>query len=95
VSTRNPLWHLDAACVRTDPEVFYPLDLDPGSAGVVAAKRICASCPVRRECLTDVMAAEDPARRWGISGGTTPSERAVIFAAQRTTPVAAKAREAA
>jgi WhiB family redox-sensing transcriptional regulator len=95
MSTRNPLWHLDAACVGIDPEIFYPLDLAPDSAGVAAAKRICAGCPVRTECLADVLAAEDPARRWGISGGTTPAERSVIFAAQQPAPVAASAREAA
>lgn len=95
MSTRNLLWHLDAACVGVDPEVFYPLDLAPGSASVAAAKRVCAVCPVRAECLADVMAAEDPARRWGISGGTTPAERAAIFAAQRAPMVAVTAREAA
>lgn len=84
MSTRNPLWHLDAACANVDPETFYPLDVAPGSAGVAAAKQVCAGCPVRAECLADVLAAEDPARRWGISGGTTPAERAALFAAQRT-----------
>jgi hypothetical protein len=84
MSTRNLLWHLDAACTGVDPEIFYPLDLGPDSAGVAAAKRICAVCPVRAQCLADVMAAEDPARRWGISGGTTPDERAALFATQRT-----------
>jgi WhiB family transcriptional regulator, redox-sensing transcriptional regulator len=84
MSTRNLLWHLDAACAGTDPEIFYPLDLAPNSAGIAAAKRICAVCPVRAECLADVMAAEDPARRWGISACTTPAERAALFAAQRT-----------
>lgn len=83
MSTRNLLWHLDAACTGVDPEVFYPLDVAPHSAGVIAAKEICGACPVRRECLADVMAAEDPARRWGISGATTPAERAALFAAQR------------
>ena len=84
MSTRNQLWHLAAACTSVDPEIFYPLDLAPDSAGVAAAKEICAVCPVRAECLADVMAAEDPARRWGVSGGTTPAERAALFAAQRT-----------
>jgi WhiB family redox-sensing transcriptional regulator len=95
MSSRNPLWHLDAACVGTDPEVFFPLDLAPDSAGVKAAKRICVGCPVLPECLADVLAAEDPARRWGVSGGTTPAERDAIFAAQRQAPIAASGREAA
>jgi WhiB family redox-sensing transcriptional regulator len=87
VSTRNPLWHLDAACLDTNPEVFYPLDLARDSSGVTAAKQICAGCPVRGECLADVMAAEDPARRWGISGGTTPTERTALFARRNPAPV--------
>ncbi|WP_308282989.1 WhiB family transcriptional regulator [Pseudonocardia nigra] len=97
MSTRNLLWHLDAACVGMDPEVFYPLDLTPDSLGVAAAKRVCADCPVRGECLADVLAAEDPSRRWGISGGTTPAERSALFAVQRRTaiPVAAALREVA
>jgi WhiB family redox-sensing transcriptional regulator len=95
MSTRNPLWHLDAACIGVDPEIFYPLDLAPDSAGVAVAKRICGGCPVRAQCLAEVMAAEDPARRWGISGGTTPAERAALFAAQRTSAVPVVVGEAA
>jgi WhiB family transcriptional regulator, redox-sensing transcriptional regulator len=95
MSTRNPLWHLNAACAGTDPEIFYPLDLGPDSAGVAAAKQICAVCPVRAQCLADVMGAEDPARRWGISGGTTPAERAALFAAQRSAALPVAVGEAA
>ncbi|GAA1189888.1 WhiB family transcriptional regulator [Pseudonocardia alaniniphila] len=96
MTARNTLWHLDAACVGADPEVFFPLDLAPVSHGVAAAKRICALCPVQAECLADVMIAEDPARRWGISAGTTPAERAALFAAQRqATPAAVAMREVA
>jgi WhiB family redox-sensing transcriptional regulator len=84
MNTRDVLWHLDAACAGLDPEVFYSLDLTPGSAGVAAAKTVCGGCRVRGECLADVMAGEDPARRWGISGGTTPAERSALFSARRT-----------
>ena len=45
--------------------------------------------------LADVMAAEDPARRWGISGGTTPAERAALFAAHRTASLPVVVGEAA
>jgi WhiB family transcriptional regulator, redox-sensing transcriptional regulator len=76
-------WRRAALCVRVDPEIFYPLDETPGSAAVAVAKRICAGCPVRKVCLTDVMAAEDPARRWGITGGMTPTERATRYARLR------------
>lgn len=76
-------WHKLAACAGSDPEIFYPLDLDPTGPAVAAARRVCAGCPVRTACLADVMASEDPARRWGITAGLTADERAALFAAQR------------
>lgn len=80
-------WRSAAACTRVAPEVFYPLDLGPSAPAVTAARRVCAGCPVRSACLTDVMRSEDPARRWGVTAGLTPDERAALFAAQRA-PIA-------
>ncbi|AEA27659.1 transcription factor WhiB [Pseudonocardia dioxanivorans CB1190] len=70
-------WREAAACAwpGVDPEAFYPLDLDPAGLAVTAARRICGACPVRGLCLADVMASEDPARRWGVIAGLTPEER--------------------
>ncbi len=76
-------WRAGAACGRVDPELFYPLDLDPVGPAVRAARRVCAHCPVLPECLGDVLASEDPARRWGVIGGTTPDERAALYARQQ------------
>ena len=77
------VWSSLAACRQVDPEIFYPLDLDPRSHGVRAARRVCTGCPVLPECLADVLDSEDPARRWGVIGGTTPDERAALFARTR------------
>ncbi|OJY49535.1 WhiB family transcriptional regulator [Pseudonocardia sp. 73-21] len=77
-------WRRDAMCAEVDPEVFYPLDLDPIGPAVTAARGICADCVVRLNCLLDVMAGEDPARRWGITAGLTPDERAAVFAGRRS-----------
>jgi WhiB family redox-sensing transcriptional regulator len=77
-------WQQDAACAAVDPETFYPLDLDPHGPAVAEARRVCAACPVQAACLDDVMAGEDPARRWGITAGLTPDERAAVFAGRRT-----------
>jgi len=77
------VWWSLAACRQVDPETFYPLDLDPGSDGVRAARRVCTGCPVLPECLADTLNSEDPARRWGVIGGTTPDERAALFARTR------------
>jgi hypothetical protein len=76
-------WREAGACTRVDPEIFYPVDETPGSAAASRAKQVCAGCPVRKVCLADVMAREDPARRWGVTGGLTPAERAARFARER------------
>ncbi len=76
-------WRQAAACADVDPEIFYPLDLYPIGPAVTSARAICAGCPVRTACLRDVMAGEDSARRWGITGGHTPDERTALYAAQR------------
>lgn len=78
-------WRTRALCVDVDPETFYPLDLATTAQAVQRAKRICAACPVQTACLLDAMAGEDPARRWGVIGATTPDERDALFLAQRPT----------
>ncbi|WP_243653721.1 WhiB family transcriptional regulator [Pseudonocardia endophytica] len=70
-------WHRNAACATSDPETFFPLSYCHEDQ-VRPARRICGRCPVRTACLVDVMATENPARRWGIYGGTTPAERAAL-----------------
>jgi WhiB family transcriptional regulator, redox-sensing transcriptional regulator len=72
-------WRDAAACTRVDPEIFYPVDDRPDALAVRTAKQVCAGCPVRKVCLADVMAWEDPARRWGITAGLTPAERTARF----------------
>jgi WhiB family redox-sensing transcriptional regulator len=84
VTVDGVVWWSLAACRTVDPETFYPVDLAPRSDGVRRARRVCTSCPVLPECLADVMASEDPARRWGVIGGTTPDERTALYARQRT-----------
>lgn len=80
-------WRNDAECADVDAEIFYPLDLDPTGPAVASAREICADCPVRLDCLLDVMEGEDPARRWGITAGLTPDERADLFAGRRLSPI--------
>ena len=87
-STRNAtvngvVWWVLAACRDVDPETFYPLNLAPRSDAVRRARRVCTGCPVLPECLADVMTSEDPGRRWGVIGGTTPDERTALYARQR------------
>ena len=72
---------ISAAVVQK--KIFYPIDLDPTGPAVTAARAICADCQVRLACLLDVIEGEDPARRWGITAGLTPDERADVFAGRR------------
>ncbi|WP_428497652.1 WhiB family transcriptional regulator [Pseudonocardia sp.] len=67
-------WRADALCARVDPELFFPTAEDGPlyEAQVVAAKRVCAGCPVWRRCLDYALAALPD----GIAGGLTPDERA-------------------
>jgi WhiB family transcriptional regulator, redox-sensing transcriptional regulator len=83
----RPWWALAACRLVGDPEIFYPLDLDPTSPAVHAARRVCTGCPVLPECLADALVSEDPARRWGVIGGTTPDERAALYARQHAAAV--------
>lgn len=39
-------WRLQARCLDADPDAFFPPKGDNG----LAAKKICASCPVIYEC---------------------------------------------
>lgn len=66
-------WRDRAACLQQNPELFFPIGLT-GSAldQLEQAKRVCADCPVREECL-----------RWalelnldhGVWGGASEDER--------------------
>jgi WhiB family transcriptional regulator, redox-sensing transcriptional regulator len=66
-------WRAAGACLRADPDLFFPISTDgPGFIQIAKAKAICARCPVRRECL-EYARAHEPV--YGIWGGTTFQER--------------------
>jgi WhiB family transcriptional regulator, redox-sensing transcriptional regulator len=68
----------DAACVTADPEVFFPLGRrDPANR---AAKRVCAGCPARAECLQYSLVNEEEHGTWG---GLDEWERRDLLAARR------------
>ncbi len=67
--TGNGDWQERAVCQRTDPEAFFP---EPGEA-VRPAKRVCAGCEVRVDCLAYALANDERFGVWG--GGLTASER--------------------
>lgn len=59
------------ACLGTPTEVFYAKHPEQALA-------ICATCPLKKACLAAAMEHEEPNNRYGVWGGTTPMERAVI-----------------
>lgn len=65
-------WRQHAACIGADPELFFSSSRQ-GPAPIAAAKRVCAACPVARECLTEAMTM--PAGGiYGVWGGKGPRE---------------------
>ena len=75
-------WLRRAACRDESPELFFPVAVRGPvyEAQVAAAKRVCAGCPVRIECLTF---ASD-AMPYGIAGGLTEQERPATRPADRS-----------
>lgn len=66
-------WWRTAACRDAEPELFFPISATAASrAQVQRAKLICASCPVRLECLRYAL---DNRQEQGIWGGLTEEER--------------------
>ena len=74
----RPAWHDLARCAETDPEMFFP---EKGES-VRPAKRVCAGCEVRAECLQDAL---DRGERFGVWGGLSERERRVL--ASQPSPV--------
>jgi WhiB family redox-sensing transcriptional regulator len=69
-------WRDRAACLGMDKGVFFQ---DGGHAD--AAKRVCAECPVRSECLDYAIANHE---RHGIWGGYGREDRLRIAARRRS-----------
>lgn len=61
-------WQDRAACATTDPEIFFP---EKGGS-TREAKRICAGCEVKAECLAYAL---EQGERFGIWGQLSERER--------------------
>lgn len=70
-------WMLGARCRDLLPAIFFPSD----GAGVEIARRYCAECPVRSECLE--FALEHHIDH-GVWGGASERERRRIARSRRT-----------
>jgi hypothetical protein len=69
-------WRSQAACLDTDPELFFPVATSGPmfEAQVIEAKAVCAGCPVRPACLEFALTALGE----GVAGGLTADERSVL-----------------
>ena len=65
--TSTMLWNSRAACIGAAPELFDPPGLsgrDEYRQGLDRAKKICADCPVRQQCL-DTAVTDKLSGVWG------------------------------
>jgi WhiB family redox-sensing transcriptional regulator len=68
VAIETPPWMRGAKCLHAEPDTFFP---EKGGS-TKEAKRICAECPVREECLEYALEQDE---RFGIWGGLSERER--------------------
>lgn len=66
-----------AACVEVDPALFFAERGEPAGP----AKRVCATCPVRAQCIEYAL---DGHTMHGIFGGTSRHERRDLLRQRRT-----------
>lgn len=98
---RSDGWKARGACAEAAaagevyPDDFYIMVGAGGSRGPAylatrkTVMRLCAACPVRRDCLEDALATGD--NEWGIRGGYEPVDRRRILKERqdRQTPAVA------
>jgi len=75
-------WESRAMCRAGDARCFVPPmsseSVDERRERESAAKRICADCPVQRECLEYALRVREP---FGIWGGLNETERRALSSA--------------
>lgn len=68
-------WEEDAACATVDPAIFFP-EKSVGWRPTEMARKVCATCPVRAECLADSPTWD----QFSVRGGLTATERSALRA---------------
>ncbi|HWS46724.1 MAG TPA: WhiB family transcriptional regulator [Acidimicrobiia bacterium] len=69
-------WMAQARCRGTSPGEFFPSE----SKGVIAAQRMCAECPVAKECLEYAL---EHRIEQGVWGGKSERQRRLILRKRR------------
>lgn len=74
-------WRADSRCADEPPDDFFPIGHGPAAMRQAErAKRVCADCPVRRQCLSWALASDI---REGVFGGLDEDERRDLVARRR------------
>lgn len=69
-------WREQARCRGLDMEIFFPSTRGKTASTVYAeGKKVCAFCPVRRQCFLISEEFVSSGDRHGLFGGLTPAER--------------------
>lgn len=68
-------WMAHGNCADKPPSLFFPSD----GVGVEVAKRVCATCPMKADCLEYAL---DNRIDHGVWGGTSERERRRILKAR-------------
>jgi WhiB family transcriptional regulator, redox-sensing transcriptional regulator len=80
VTDNRAEWWSLGACLAADPDLFFPIsEAGPARQQVTAAKRVCAGCQVREQCLSYALAT-GPIQ--GVWGGTSEEERRALARAE-------------
>ncbi len=69
-------WMKAGRCAEMSPSTFFPSD----GVGVESARKICAECPVREQCLEYALANRID---HGVWGGTSERQRRRILRARK------------
>ena len=75
---RTPSWMLKAKCREAASSEFFPSD----GVGVERARRMCAECPVKAECLEYALTYRID---HGVWGGCSERERRRLLRRRRVT----------
>lgn len=69
----KPEWVEDAACYGMGWDLFFP-DRPDSKKAIEKAKKVCAGCPVKAQCLDYAIETDSP----GIWAGLGPRQRRTI-----------------
>ena len=73
-------WQLSSACREADPDLFFHPEGERGPRRInreSAAKLVCGTCPVLRECRSHALAVREP---YGVWGGLSEDDREAVYA---------------